>query len=133
MKKIIILLLSASLLFSLDIRLDKAIAMSKDPTKQQEAADKLLELSLEGNTKAMTEMGRLFIYGKGMPRNCKKGTYFLINALSKTDINNPDPEAMKELALMFKRGLCVKKDKKKYDKYMKKYFKYEEKYGDKEK
>lgn len=122
MKKILLFLAISLSLFAVeDIRLKKAIEMSKDPAQQTKAAEKLLALSLEGETKAMTQLGRLFLYGKGIPQDCKKGTYFLINALSKKEGSIPDPEAMKELALMFKRGLCVKKNEVIFKKYMDKY------------
>ena len=123
MKKILIFLFSVSIVFSMDLRLEKALKLSKNPVTQEKAAEKLLELTLEGNKRAMTELGRLYIYGKGVPKDCKKGTYLLFGALLKTDSGEPEPEAMKELALMFKRGVCVKKDKEKYQKYLKKYFK----------
>jgi len=101
--------------------LDKAIEMSKDPTKAEKASELLLELAMQGNKKAMTQLGRGYIYGKGVKQDCRKGFWFLLNALSKEGAQNQDPEALKEIALMFNRGLCVKKDNSKYIKYLKRY------------
>jgi len=125
MKSIIIFcMLLVSVSFS--ETLEELIIMAKSAPTQEAAAEKLLALSLEGEPRAMTALGRIYLYGKGVPQNCKKGTYFLLNAVSKSKLNDPDPEAMKELGLMFRRGLCVDKSEEKYEKYFKKYVKMKE-------
>jgi len=124
MKKIIVFILVFSVFsFSSEGRLDKALRLSKNPATQTEAAERLLEIAMEGNTVAMTALGRLYLYGKGVPQDCPKAMYFLLNSLSDTPIHKRNPEAMKEIANMFKRGLCVDKDKGKYLKYYKRYLK----------
>jgi len=95
--------------------------LRKDIKTEREAYDMFLQLTLMGDELAPTQLGRGYIYSKTMKRNCKKGTTFLFLA-TKTD-----PEAIKELALLFKRGICVKKNDKLYKKYIKIYFSEKEK------
>lgn len=83
---------------------------------EKEGVDLFLQLTLMGDKRAPTQLGRVYIYSKVIEKDCKKGITFLFLA-SKTD-----PEAIKELSLLFKRGVCVHKDKKMYKKYINIYF-----------
>lgn len=89
--------------------------LKKTPQTEEESLNIFLELTLSGHTEAPTYLGKGFIYNKGVKQDCKKGISFLMIG-SKTD-----PEAIKEMALLFKRGKCVKKDDIKYKKYFKIY------------
>ena len=74
MKKLVIfILLSFALFGQEDIRYLNALNLAKSPITQEKAAEKFLELSLEGDTKAMTELGKLYIYGKGGSSTCMCG------------------------------------------------------------
>lgn len=100
----------------LDCGYKLATELVKDIKTEREGVDLFLQLTLMGHKLAPTKLGKSFIYSKSIKQDCKKGTTFLFLA-SKTD-----PEAIKELALLFKRGVCLKKDPKMYKKYINIYF-----------
>ena len=95
--------------------------LRKDIKTEEEGLELLLQLTLSGHESAPTQLALAYIYPKITKKDCKKGITFLFLA-SKTD-----PEALKELALLFKRGTCIKKDLKKYQKYLKIYVSEKEK------
>jgi TPR repeat protein len=95
------------------------IEKSKNISAQKETIPELFSFAINGEGQAYTQLGRIYLYGKGVKKDCKQGVFYLFGALSA---KNRDKEALKEIALLFKRGLCVKKDIKKYKKYLKKYY-----------
>ena len=101
----------------------------KKPQKRAQALDDLLDLAINGDARAKTKIGEIFVYGEyGVKRKCRKGLFFLLSALSiKKGKHKFDPNALKVIANMFKYGICVKKDEKKYKKYLKEYFKEKQK------
>lgn len=123
MKKIIIfiLLINISVFASEGLYLIKAMQLTRNPATASEGAKKLLSIAMEGNTVAMTALGRLYLYGKGVPQSCPKAFYLFLNSLTSTELHKKNPEAMKEIADMFKNGICVKKNNKKYLKYYERY------------
>jgi len=101
----------------------------KNPQKREDALNELMSMALQGDARADHKIGEIFIYGEyGFKRDCKKGLIFLLKSVTENGKNlyhGYDPETLKTIAKMFKYGICVKKDKNKYQKYINKY--YEEK------
>jgi len=137
----LILLNSSSFLFAKDIKHSKsnifcdsycqATQNIKYPKTREKALDNLLDMALNGDARAKTQIGEIFIYGEyGIKQDCRKGLVFLLEALSKNKniTNNKayDPRALKVVANMFRYGICVKQDTNKYLKYINRYFKRKE-------
>jgi len=99
--------------------LELAKQLVKDPKTEEEGMNIFLDLALRGNSWAPKYVARGYIYPKGplmkKMRSCNKGIFFLFAGSKK------DPETIHEMAKLFKRGVCVRKDEKKYQKYMKIY------------
>ncbi len=129
MKKIFTLLLIFSIFLNAkDYTFTEIVNMTKNPATQEKGNEELFKLVLKGNTKAMTQLGLSYIYSKSNDNNktrenCRKGILFLFSALKdrKKEGYVKDIEAMKQISLLFLRGICVKKDYKKYLKYKKRY------------
>lgn len=134
----LLLINSSSFLFAKDIKYSKsnifcdsycqAIQNIKHPKTREKALDNLLSMALDGDARAKTQIGEIFIFGEyGIKQDCRKGLIFLLEALNKnkniTDIKSYNPKALKVIAKMFKYGICVKQDTNKYLKYINRYFK----------
>jgi len=122
MKKIISVLLVNVFLYGYSFT--EVVNMTKNPATQEKGNEELLKMVLKGNTKAMTQLGLSYIYTKDKSQeNCRKGILFLFSALKDRKKSGylKDIKAMEEISLLFLRGVCVKKDYKKYLKYKKKY------------
>ncbi len=117
MKLLIFLSITFSLLFS-ETKLEEAERLKQDPKSQAKAQDLFLQLSLEGSSYADVELGKLFIYGEGVPQDCQKGILYLLNGATA---KNPNYEGFKEISYLFKEGICVKKDEIKSEKYIRMY------------
>lgn len=113
MKKIFFLLTISLSLFA-DFRLDKAEQLKLDPKTQEEAADLFFQLSLEGSSYADVELGKLYIYGTGIPQNCQRGIIYLLNGATA---ETPNYEGFLEASKLFENGICVKKSEEKALKY----------------
>jgi len=104
----------------------------KYPQKREKALNELISMALEGDARASRKIGEIFIYGEyGFKRDCRKGLIFLLKALTKNGkylYHGYDPKALKTIADMFKYGICVKKDEKKYKKYIERYYKEKDKF-----
>ncbi len=116
MKKLLIIFLSV---YAFASSMEEASLLSKNPATEEKAAEIYLEYVLQGNPTAMIELGKLFIYGKGMKNDCKKGIIYLFNSVSG---ENKDYKGYLELSNLFKRGICVNKDEQKEIKYRKIYY-----------
>jgi len=111
-----------------------ALKQIKEPQTREDGLNNLMELALQGDARAKSKIGEIFIFGEyGFKRDCKKGVVFLLESLTKEGKNiyhGYDISALKTIAKMFEYGICVKKNLKKYKKYINEYYKesYKEKY-----
>ena len=103
-----------------------ALKQIKNPRTRQKGLNDLMELALQGDARAKRKIGEIFIYGEyGFKKDCKKGLIFLFESITKEGKNlyhGYDIETLKTIANMFRYGICVKKDPKKYKKYITRYY-----------
>lgn len=106
-----------------DDKCGKTLALNykEIPEQEERAAEIFLDLSLKGDQDSTRELGLLYIYGKTIPRDCQKGVFILLNAADGKQNKKESAIAFKDIALLFKKGICVPEDYSKFEKYNKIY------------
>ncbi len=103
-----------------DNQCGKELAYIYKQNAEYDAAEIFLDLMIKGDTDATRELGLLYIYGKEIPRDCKKGVSILLNSITKED--RKTAVSFLDISNLFKDGICLEKDevkaKKYYDIYM---------------
>lgn len=126
MKKFItlfLLLVYSDTLFADNI--DILVEQSKDITKQERIANDLWLLSISGSAKATSALGWLYIQGKGIPKDCKKGILLLFESTINDNSNKaPYYKSFLKISELFSKGICVHRNLKKAHKYKRMYIKY---------
>ena len=97
----------------------KELAYLLKKEKNDLAAEIFLDLSLKGDVDATRELGLYYIdpYTDKSVQYCKKGVIILLNAADGRVNKKQSALAYKELANLFKNGICLEKSEEKYNKY----------------
>ena len=97
----------------------KELAYLLKKEKNDLAAEIFLDLSLKGDVDATRELGLYYIdpYTDKSVKDCQKGVIILLNAADGRVNKKQSALAYKELANLFKDGICLEKSEEKYKKY----------------
>lgn len=97
-----------------DDKCGKELAYYYKGKAEYDAAEIFLDLSIKGDVDSTRELGMLYIYGREIPQDCKKGVALLLSSATQGE---ESIVSFLEVSNLFKNGICLPKDDIKYKKY----------------